>query len=437
MTLTLFLRYFLEFSVLFPSALFAFMPVFDYFKYDVDKVLLQALVAILACSLVGSLLCALFSLTTNTLLLPMVLLFFIAYVRVVNLNLGQAAFCFANAMLIPAFCSMYTNVLMAWHEASNDAPVLYGTSSCVLLLLTAPCCLIFWKTLTRRVPDVMENSYLRKVWRWAFLFPLGVTALMWWAMPVDVSILLAGRIRMILIVILPIVLLAVLALYMLVHWVARHMAEGAKLEQDNQLLRMEERRYLELKGYMEDTRTQRHDFRQHLRVISALSAKGQLDELNAYLSRYEGSVGEEHRQYCQNAAVDAIAAYYDHMAAQQQARVRWTLALPAQTDLEETDLCVIVGNLIENALNAMQALPPEQREMTVIVKKLSEAMTGVTVENPYAGTLRYDAHGLPMSDRLGHGVGLSSVTAIAAKYRGSVSIDTKEGTFSISVLLFS
>jgi sensor histidine kinase regulating citrate/malate metabolism len=53
------------------------------------------------------------------------------------------------------------------------------------------------------------------------------------------------------------------------------------------LVHLESRRYMELRSYLEQTRHLRHDFRQHLHVISGLTEAGRLDELKSYLSQYE------------------------------------------------------------------------------------------------------------------------------------------------------
>lgn len=434
---SLFWRYLLEYAMLVPAVAIALMPVIRQLRFGLSAVLIQAAVAVAVMSVGGAALSTAFRIPSSTVMFPCAVPLFLIYRRIVRLSLNRTAFCFLNAVMLCTFSTLYTVILMADVEAVDPDLPFHIESSLICLGLSVLTALLYSKTLIKRVPDVMREKKLNDLWWWACLYMTALTALLWWAVPDDPANVLVGRVRSITLVISLIPALGTLELYMLTHWIARNMAESAKLEQDNRLLRMEQKRYLELKSYMDETRIQRHDFRQHLRVIHALSAKGQTEELNAYLSQYENSVGEEHPQYCQNAAVDAIAAYYDQLAAAQDSRIHWTLELPTQTDLTESDLCVIIGNLTENALTAMKELPPERRDMIFIIKKLSDAMTGITVENPYVGTLRFDDRGLPVTQSEEHGVGLASVAAIVDKNKGELSINAKDNVFSISALLYS
>jgi hypothetical protein len=67
---------------------------------------------------------------------------------------------------------------------------------------------------------------------------------------------------------------------------------------------------------------------------------------------------------------------------------------------------------------------------------LTDAMLGLTVRNPYAGTIKLDKKGLPRTDKPGHGIGLTSVSAVAGRYNGTLDISTDDGIFSASVLLY-
>ena len=86
---------------------------------------------------------------------------------------------------------------------------------------------------------------------------------------------------------------------------------------------------------MEKTKTLRHDFRQHLRVIAGLSEAGRLDELRSYLKDYAGETSEEHAPLCANAALDAIAGYYDAAARRAAVPISWQIELPQTLPLPD------------------------------------------------------------------------------------------------------
>lgn len=217
--------------------------------------------------------------------------------------------------------------------------------------------------------------------------------------------------------------------------VAREFTRNARLDRENQLLAMESRRYMELQTYLDNTRRLRHDFRQHLHVIAGLTETGQLEELKSYLRQYESELSEHRPSLCANAAVDALAGYYDHAAGQQSVPVEWKLALPRQLPMPEADLCTILGNLLENALHASQKLPPEQRRVQVMAQMLSPAMLGLVVENRYDGMLKKQQGILRSTKHEGTGIGLVSAETVVHKYNGNLHLETEEQIFRVNVLL--
>ena len=217
--------------------------------------------------------------------------------------------------------------------------------------------------------------------------------------------------------------------------VAKEYARSSQLDRENQLLAVESRRYMELRSYLEQTRHLRHDFRQHLHVISGLTEAGRLDELKSYLSQYESELSDARPTLCVNAAVDALAGHYDYEARRQGIQIEWKLELPKLLPLPEADLCTILGNLLENALHASQKLPPEQRRVQVMAQMLSPAMLGLVVENRYDGMLKKQQGILHSTKHEGTGIGLVSAETVVHKYNGNLHLETEEQIFRVNVLL--
>lgn len=186
---------------------------------------------------------------------------------------------------------------------------------------------------------------------------------------------------------------------------------------------------------MDATRQLRHDFRQHLHVIAGLSEAKKYDKLNDYLAEYEGRLASPHTMLCANAALDAIAGHYQRIAETQNTRISWRLDLPERLPLDEVDLCMMLGNLLENALRAVCALPVEAREVRVVSGMIGGAMLGLSVENGYVGEIAFAPNGLPTSHKKDHGVGLASVAATVKRHNGTLSIAAKDGVFSAHILL--
>lgn len=268
-----------------------------------------------------------------------------------------------------------------------------------------------------------------------FVAPLFLTGLFIWMTPIYPAVVLTGRVREISIVLLISFLSLLFWFYYFVYLTTRKMSEAAELHAQNQLLSMENTRYRELREHMDATRQLRHDFRQHLHVIAGLSEAKKYDKLNDYLAEYEGRLASPHTMLCANAALDAIAGHYQRIAETQNTRISWRLDLPERLPLDEVDLCMMLGNLLENALRAVCALPVEAREVRVVSGMIGGAMLGLSVENGYVGEIAFAPNGLPTSHKKDHGVGLASVAATVKRHNGTFSIAAKDGVFSAHILL--
>ena len=270
-----------------------------------------------------------------------------------------------------------------------------------------------------------------------FLIPLVSALFACWITPISPKVVMTGRVRSISLLLYLLMPLMAFVLYQISYFLTAKLTESAKLRQENIFLQMESKRYNELKNYMNESRTMRHNFRQHLLVVSQLAESERIDELKNYLAELSGSARLSYKGFCMNNAVDAVASYYDSIADSQETRITWNLELPSSLPVKESDYCVIMGNLLENALKAVKDLPVTKRAVKINASMLSECMTGLSIENFFAGEIIFAQNGLPISQLEGHGVGLASVSNIVERYGGSMSIKAGNNVFSVGIILYS
>ena len=139
---------------------------------------------------------------------------------------------------------------------------------------------------------------------------------------------------------------------------------------------------------------------------------------------------------CDNAAIDALAAHYDTAAQARGVRVSWNLSLPESLPIPEPDVCAVLGNLVENALQATEALPETMRWVEAISQEVTTAALGIVARNPCEGRIAFGEDGLPTTDTPDHGVGLSSVAATVERYHGGIDAHFEDGIFSCGVVLY-
>lgn len=188
------------------------------------------------------------------------------------------------------------------------------------------------------------------------------------------------------------------------------------------------------------TRVLRHDLNDRLIGIGALLESGRSDEAAGEISRMlaENRLYRDDVSHCGNLALDALINYKHSLAAGRDIRMECCTEVPAELFVDGTDLCIILGNLLDNALEAVESLPAAQRLVKLVVK-LEKGTLHIMVENPYAGKIVENADGTIRSSKGSgelHGYGLASVRKTAQKYNGDLVIRHGEGVFRASAILY-
>lgn len=196
------------------------------------------------------------------------------------------------------------------------------------------------------------------------------------------------------------------------------------------------RRYSAMVGYMDEIRVVRHDMRHHVRVASMLLDNGKLNELRDYLAQMDcGNQSHDNIIYSSNYISDLVAHHTLNVAKDADIHVSIQCGLPKYFWVSDTDLCVLLGNLMENALNACRMQEDREKEI-VFTAEIHGSEAFIRVENTCCDASRDTPErrkvlGLPQSG----GYGMLSIHTIATKYQGMTVFDRKGNHFTASVLL--
>lgn len=197
----------------------------------------------------------------------------------------------------------------------------------------------------------------------------------------------------------------------------------------------EQRKYNELIARNEDMlKKQRHDLHHHLIAIRELSENGN-EKLSDYLDTLSKNIPAVHIGYCENKAVSAILSHYAGICKAEQIEFHAKLIVPemSKTSLS-SDLAIIFGNLLENAIEACMKIDKEKRFIR-ISSDISYDMLIVTMDNSYDGNFLSADGRFRSTKREGFGIGLSSVQSVARKYYGDAKFEDKDGYFQSSVYM--
>ncbi|MEG2958856.1 MAG: GHKL domain-containing protein [Oscillospiraceae bacterium] len=202
-----------------------------------------------------------------------------------------------------------------------------------------------------------------------------------------------------------------------------------------QQLRLEKNEYTKLVERITETDHQRHDLRHHVRALSGYLQEGEYAEAQKYLSRYaEETLQEGEPSVCANKAADYLLRHFIVQARQTGAEVSCRIYLPEVLAVADTDLSVVLGNLLENAVVALQSQQSGKKTLTVCGELVGHQLA-LSVENSYSGALDLRDGVYYSTKHEGEGIGLSSVRGIIEHSGGSFQITAEKGIFTADVLM--
>ncbi len=203
------------------------------------------------------------------------------------------------------------------------------------------------------------------------------------------------------------------------------------------LLEIQSDQYNLLTVRIRDNRRARHDFRQHLAVIKDCADRGDLASLKNYLNDYENMFpGQEVRMYCKNYAINAILSFYAEKAEKSGITMQASIQMSDPPVIPETEFCVLIGNLLENAVDVCEDTDPGiQPFVRLHIAQTSASMLSITADNTSSGSPNWSGDKLLSTKHSGYGIGTESIRMIAERYNGDARFTWKDGVFYASVML--
>ncbi len=194
--------------------------------------------------------------------------------------------------------------------------------------------------------------------------------------------------------------------------------------------------YAEVENMYRQMRGWRHDYRSHIQTMKAHAALGDWEALEAYLNTLETDLATVDMVVrTGNPMADAILNSKISLARSRGIPVRADASVPVKLNISELDLCVILGNLFDNAIEASLALPEEDRLIRVYIDRKGPQLY-ISFTNFTAVGKRKKTGGLFRSTKgEGHGFGLVRMDAIVERLGGYLSRNSEDGAFTTEILL--
>ena len=127
--------------------------------------------------------------------------------------------------------------------------------------------------------------------------------------------------------------------------------------------------YTEVENMYARMRGWRHDYRHHIQTMKVHAAKGEYAEIDRYLDMLDQDLTNvETVVKTGNRMADAILNSKLSLAEQKEIRIKAEARIPVSLTVSELDLCTIIGNLLDNAMEACMELPPQERLIRVYME---------------------------------------------------------------------
>ncbi len=196
-----------------------------------------------------------------------------------------------------------------------------------------------------------------------------------------------------------------------------------------------EKQIREIQNMYKQVRGWRHDYRNHINNMKIQLAEGNYEKLDAYLSELADDLNTVDTVIkTGNVMADAILNSKLSAAEKLNIGLNVKANIPKEIPMSDVELCAVMGNLLDNAVEACESLPESERFMRIYIGRL-KGQFYLSVQNS-AGVIKKSG-GKYLSTKSGeeHGYGIFRIDRVAKKYGGFVNRQNEEGVFATEIMV--
>ena len=363
--------------------------------------------------------------------------FFIPYI-VLDYNLGQCLFisgivkCYADDIALLA-TSLYYLVSDDLPEEYMDFPLW------PVLLVTAvtfPLIMLFYKKLVR---PALDSSGFLKSWSYTWLIPFMVnTMYAFFMQPVFTVISDFPGADAVFVPYMWVLLTfggyVILVLALLGQSQNAQLQEGLHISETQ--IDAQQKQLENLQSHISETSQMRHDMKHHLLALKAYAQAGKCDAILRYLDDCISFMDvRDTGVWSGNPVMDALLGYYKYNAEDAGIKTELHVETDKALPVSDTDICIILSNLLENAYEACMRQKKGDRYIKIRLHQTGDVLI-IMVENSYEGTVRREeGRFLSSKAEMRKGIGITSVLDVCKKYNGIPKIEYNGSVFKVSILL--
>lgn len=175
----------------------------------------------------------------------------------------------------------------------------------------------------------------------------------------------------------------------------------------------------------------RHDYKYHLNATRKMLHAGNTAEADSYLNSIEMNLSDyELENFCQNHVINALISYYAERCKNLSIQFDASLRIPQSLGIPDYDLCIILGNLLENAVEASEKLA--KHRMIKLETQCIQNQLLFMIKNNFNGEISH-SNEMPLSEKTNGGFGLRSVKEVIEGHCGDITFEWDDSSFTAFV----
>lgn len=209
--------------------------------------------------------------------------------------------------------------------------------------------------------------------------------------------------------------------------------EERNIEYQNKLL---EKQVQEVQNIYMTMRGWRHDYHNHLQAMKAYIKMGECDKLDIYLKLLEEDLDNINQLVeSGNVNLDAVLNSKISLALNNGIDVEYKATCPPTLTVSDIDLCALLGNLIDNAVEACEKMKEDEKQYIRLYIGILKKQLYISITNSTNEVVRKMDNQYITNKRGNHGQGLKRINLIVEKYEGYINRQNEPGVFITEIML--
>lgn len=362
-------------------------------------------------------------------------------VVLINLFFGIPSMFIAKVLFRESFFQWCFNVLTAAnifimtvfisYHLSDLFPYPLYANTVIRTVILGGLAILFYKKLRKLYSAVLKRWYI-------YVLPaLGIF------MCFAYLFIFCGDIETVLVekaVLLSLISITAVFVYVMIFWSFQSVSDeyntremAARVKMDQELLQSELMAY---DTFVNAAKQSRHDIRHHDAVIMEYLDSGNIQGAVDYINSHDEMIRNMAlHEFCKNKTANAVFRIYERKTATENIEFSVTADIDEDIRISPPELCVMLSNILENALHACETCKSEKCHITMRAAA-EDGRLLIELKNSVSGEVEFE-NGIPVSGNTHGGNGIPSVMAAVEKYGGMTDFSVQDGEFitRISILL--